>query len=499
MAITQSLTAPPAAPTPGEDPATFDAKVQARLAWDATNTGELGVFATQANALASEVNTLATTAVNAPGTSATSTSSVLIGTGSKSLTIQTGKSIVVGMWVVIANTANPANYMVGNVTSYDSGTGALGVNVTQVGGSGTLSAWTVSLTAPPASGQYLPLTGGAIVTNSASDALRITQTGTGNALLVEDSANPDSTPFVINKDGRVSVGSTTYFGITDITTPIMSISSDLAQLSLSTWNDNSSGLQSGLQLMRSRGSTIGSNAVLINGDDIGIIRFAGDDGTKFRISASISAVIEGTPGVDDMPGKLLFLTTPQGAFNPVSRMQIGSNGNVSIGNGALPLANTSLFVSSPITGAAISYGIRQSGEIKSDVTTAAYSILSNPSMQAASFNLSALQHFHATQGTIGAGSTITNQYGFSSNPNLISATNNFGFYSNIPAGTGRWNFYANGTASNYFGGDVIQKLSASVTPANNSEMMMQLTSNTQLTIKVKGTDGVVRSANITLA
>lgn len=498
MPITQSLTSPPAAPTPGENPAIFDAKVQARLAWDATNTGELGVFATQANALASEVNMLATTAVNAPGTSATSTSSVLIGTGSKSLTIQTGKSIVVGMWVVIANTANPANYMVGNVTSYDSGTGALGVNVTQVGGSGTLSAWTVSLTAPPASGQYLPLTGGSIVTNSSTDALRITQTGTGNALLVEDSANPDSTPFVINAGGRVSVGSTTYFGINGITDPIMSIASAEAQLSLSTWNGSSPGLQSGLQLMRSRGS-IGSNAILINGDVTGTIRFAGDDGTKFRTSASISAVIEGTPGVDDMPGKLLFSTTPQGAFNPVSRMQIGANGNVSIGTGALPLADTSLFVSSPITGAAVSYGIRQSGEIKSDVTTQVYSVISSPSTQAASFNLGTLQHFLATQGFIGAGSTITNQSGFHVSAALVSATNNFGFYSNIPAGTGRWNFYAIGTASNYFGGDVIQKLSASVTPANNSEMMMQLTSNTQLTIKVKGTDGIVRSANITLA
>jgi len=42
--------------------------------------------------------------------------------------------------------------------------------------------------------------------SSASNALRITQTGTGNALLVEDSANPDATPFVIDASGNVGIG-----------------------------------------------------------------------------------------------------------------------------------------------------------------------------------------------------------------------------------------------------------------------------------------------------
>jgi hypothetical protein len=36
--------------------------------------------------------------------------------------------------------------------------------------------------------------------------LRITQLGTGNALLVEDTTNPDSTPFVIDSSGNVGIG-----------------------------------------------------------------------------------------------------------------------------------------------------------------------------------------------------------------------------------------------------------------------------------------------------
>ena len=47
------------------------------------------------------------------------------------------------------------------------------------------------------------------VTDNTNAALRITQLGLGNALLVEDSANPDSTPFVIDANGKVIVGTTT--------------------------------------------------------------------------------------------------------------------------------------------------------------------------------------------------------------------------------------------------------------------------------------------------
>ncbi len=90
----------------------------------------------------------ATSAILAPGTSATSTTSLTVDFGNKSLTIQTGKSIVVGMSVKIADTVTPANWMHGDVTSYDSGTGALIVNVTLIRGSGTVSAWTISLSGP---------------------------------------------------------------------------------------------------------------------------------------------------------------------------------------------------------------------------------------------------------------------------------------------------------------------------------------------------------------
>jgi len=84
-------------------------------------------------------------AFNFNATNSTSTTSLTIGTGSnKTLTVQTGKSYVEGMTVKIANTASPTNWMLGDVISYDSGTGALVVYPRTSNGSGTFSAWTIS-------------------------------------------------------------------------------------------------------------------------------------------------------------------------------------------------------------------------------------------------------------------------------------------------------------------------------------------------------------------
>lgn len=101
--------------------------------------------ASNASTSASAAATSAASALTAPGTSATSTTSLTIGTGSKSLTIQAGKAYSVGQFVIIANTVSPINYMSGQITSYDAGTGALVVTVGMTGGSGTLAAWTVSI------------------------------------------------------------------------------------------------------------------------------------------------------------------------------------------------------------------------------------------------------------------------------------------------------------------------------------------------------------------
>ena len=51
---------------------------------------------------------------------------------------------------------------------------------------------------------------------TSSDMVRITQLGTGNALVVEDEANPDATPFVVTAAGSVGIGTTNPTAALDV-------------------------------------------------------------------------------------------------------------------------------------------------------------------------------------------------------------------------------------------------------------------------------------------
>lgn len=98
-------------------------------------------------AAADSANISANAASNyATALSGTSTTSLTIGTGSKTLTTQSGKTFTVGAHVLISNTATPTNYMHGQITAY-TGT-SLTVDVTLTSGSGTFNSWNVNLSAP---------------------------------------------------------------------------------------------------------------------------------------------------------------------------------------------------------------------------------------------------------------------------------------------------------------------------------------------------------------
>lgn len=102
--------------------------------------------ATTATTQAGAASASAASALGAPGTNATSTTSTATGTGSKTITIQTGKSYSVGQSVIIARTSDPSGVRMGGaITAYNSGTGSLTVNVSISVGSGTHTDWTISL------------------------------------------------------------------------------------------------------------------------------------------------------------------------------------------------------------------------------------------------------------------------------------------------------------------------------------------------------------------
>lgn len=122
------------------------AETNAETAEANAETAEANAEAAQAAAEAAQAaaeTAQAASEAAAAKLSGTSTSSVAIATGSKAFTTQAGKSFEVGRWLLITSDADPANYMHGQVTAY-SGT-SLTVNVTNVGGSGTLADWTITV------------------------------------------------------------------------------------------------------------------------------------------------------------------------------------------------------------------------------------------------------------------------------------------------------------------------------------------------------------------
>jgi len=96
---------------------------------------------------------------------------------------------------------NDGNALVAGALYFDSTNGVMKIY--------TGSAWVAAYVSGTG---FLPTSGGAlsgsltVAVNSSGNALRITQTGTGNALVVEDETNPDSTPFVVDQTGNMGIG-----------------------------------------------------------------------------------------------------------------------------------------------------------------------------------------------------------------------------------------------------------------------------------------------------
>ena len=82
-----------------------------------------------------------------------------------------------------------------------------------------------------------------------------------------------------------------------------------------------------LRFGKSRGGSIGSNTVVQSGDNIGQLVFCADDGSDLGSKAAqILAEVDGTPGSDDMPGRLVFQTTADGSDSVTEAMRIDDSG-----------------------------------------------------------------------------------------------------------------------------------------------------------------------------
>ena len=136
----------------------------------------------------------------------------------------------------------------------------------------------------------------------------------------------------IDSSGRLLVGATSSQSVGGgaALTQIQSVSST-GRLTV-TQHRNEAGGSPYIVLGKSRGTSLGAVTVLQSGDEIGSLAWAGADGGDMESTAArIYSAVDATPGSNDMPGRLMFATTADGADSPTERLRINAAGHMGLG------------------------------------------------------------------------------------------------------------------------------------------------------------------------
>lgn len=142
----------------------------------------------------------------------------------------------------------------------------------------------------------------------------------------DDSAyGPINTGALTVASGRALIGTATARTLTslDSLAQVETAGSTNQQLSLVANRADTGGAS--LILGKSRGTTVNSNTIVQDGDNLGFIRWNGADGADMdSIAAQILAQVDGAAASNDVPGRLIFSTSTGGTLT--ERMRITSTG-----------------------------------------------------------------------------------------------------------------------------------------------------------------------------
>jgi hypothetical protein len=136
----------------------------------------------------------------------------------------------------------------------------------------------------------------------------------------------------IDSLGRLLVGTSSARSLYGQTGVIQTEGIGYASSGINIILNNNSAAGPLLQLAKSRGTANGSSTIVQSGDTLGSVYFCGADGSDLDTpGGGIACEVDGTPGANDMPGRLVFSTTADGSASPTERMRIDSTGTVLIG------------------------------------------------------------------------------------------------------------------------------------------------------------------------
>jgi hypothetical protein len=125
-----------------------------------------------------------------------------------------------------------------------------------------------------------------------------------------------------------AVGSFTNIDNTTSLIQIQGVAGTWGQSQVATGTGSANGL--GIAFAKTRGANAATHAIVNNNDVLGFLWTYGDDGVNYQESSGIAFEVDGTPGVNNIPGRIRFQTVSTGQFlNEVGRWD--SSGRLGIG------------------------------------------------------------------------------------------------------------------------------------------------------------------------
>ena len=139
-----------------------------------------------------------------------------------------------------------------------------------------------------------------------------------------DTILADGTGLLVGTTSRVNLGGNA------VKTEMLGTAAIDSSIAIARWQSASSAGPA-LRFAKSRNATIGSFTILNDGDSLGNIVYYTDDGTDMGSqAAAIAAEVDGTPGVDDTPGRLVLSCTPAGSAGATEVIRFTQEGQVLI-------------------------------------------------------------------------------------------------------------------------------------------------------------------------
>ena len=150
----------------------------------------------------------------------------------------------------------------------------------------------------------------------------------------------------VDSSGRLLIGTSSARSPGAIVASFEIEGTDVNTSSLSATRNSADNAGPNFVFNKTRGVAVGADVVVNENDQLGRIKFCGNDGTDSdNTAAAIDVFVDGAPGANDMPGRLVFSTTADGAASPTTRLTIDSAGLSTftgqiISNGTFTIENT---------------------------------------------------------------------------------------------------------------------------------------------------------------